>query len=63
MEEARGPIGGELIGDLGKSTVAAVSKLGGMALGKGITIAKKAVTVENLAQVVSAGVTLSLIHI
>jgi len=57
MEEARGPIGGELIGDLGKSTVAAVSKLGGMALGKGITIAKKAVTVENLAQVVSAGVT------
>ena len=57
MEEARGPVGGELIGDLGKSAVAAVSKLGGMALGKGITIAKKAITVENLAQVASAGIT------
>ncbi|MGV0411785.1 cutinase family protein [Corynebacterium marquesiae] len=57
MAEARGPVGGELIGDLGKSAVAAVSKLGGMALGKGITIAKKAITVENLAQVASAGIT------
>lgn len=57
MEEARGPVGGELIGDLGKSAVAAVSKLGGMALGKGITIAKKAITVENLAQVAAAGIT------
>lgn len=57
MEQARGPVGGELIGDLGKSAVAAVSKLGGMALGKGITIAKKAITVENLAQVASAGIT------
>ena len=57
MEEARGSVGGELIGDLGKSAVAAVSKLGGMALGKGITIAKKAITVENLAQVASAGIT------
>lgn len=57
MEEARGPVGGELIGDLGKSAVAAVSKLGGMALGKGITIAKKAITVENLVQVASAGIT------
>lgn len=57
MAEARGPIGGELTSDLGKSAVAAVSKLGGMALGKGITIAKKAITVENLAQVASAGIT------
>lgn len=57
MAEARGPVGGELIGDMGKSAVAAVSKLGGMALGKGITIAKKAITVENLAQVASAGIT------
>lgn len=57
MEEARGPVGGELIGDMGKSAVAAVSKLGGMALGKGITIAKKAITVENLVQVASAGIT------
>ncbi|MCZ9299384.1 cutinase family protein [Corynebacterium hesseae] len=49
-------IGDDFIGDLGKSVIGAVSKLGGMALGKGITIVKKAVTVENLAQVISAGV-------
>ncbi|HAT6526210.1 TPA: cutinase family protein [Corynebacterium striatum] len=48
--------GEDFIGDLGKSVIGAVNKIGGMALGKGITIVKKAVTVENLAQIVSAGV-------
>ncbi|MCQ9334513.1 cutinase family protein [Corynebacterium phoceense] len=50
-------IGGDLIGDLGKSVIGAVTKLGGMALGKGITILKKAITIENLAQVFAAGIT------
>lgn len=55
-QKSASSIGDDFIGDLGKSVIGAVSKLGGMALGKGITIVKKAVTVENLAQVVSAGV-------
>lgn len=55
-QKSASSIGDDFIGDLGKSVIGAVSKLGGMALGKGITIVKKAVTVENLAQVISAGV-------
>ncbi len=55
-QKSASSIGDDFIGDLGKSVIGAVSKLGGMALGKGITIVKKAVTVDNLAQVISAGV-------
>lgn len=47
---------GSFLGSLGKSVVAAVGKLGGMALNTGIAIVKKAMTIDNIAQVVLAGV-------
>ncbi|MFZ2292272.1 cutinase family protein [Corynebacterium casei] len=47
---------GSLISGLGKSVVAAVGKIGGMVLNTGIAIVKRALTIENIAQVVLAGV-------
>jgi hypothetical protein len=47
---------GSLISGLGKSVIAAVGKIGGMVLNTGIAIVKRALTIENIAQVVMAGV-------
>lgn len=47
---------GSLISGLGKSVIAAVGKIGGMVLNTGIAIVKRALTIENIAQVVLAGV-------
>ncbi|MGO3084478.1 cutinase family protein [Ancrocorticia populi] len=43
-------------GEMEQRLTASLSQIGGMALGAGITIAKKTVTAENLAQVAAAGV-------
>ncbi|MDN6154694.1 MAG: cutinase family protein [Corynebacterium sp.] len=47
---------GSLIGGLGKAVISAVGKIGGMVLNTGIAVVKRALTIENIAQVVLAGV-------
>lgn len=47
---------GGIVTDLGESVIQSVNKIGGMALGTGISILKEAVTPANLAQVAMAGV-------
>lgn len=56
VEKATASSESQIASDLGESVIASVNTIGGMALGAGVTVLKKAVTVENLAQVALAGV-------
>lgn len=53
---AQNNVQGGMVSDLGESVIESVNKIGGMALGTGISILKEAVTPANLAQVAAAGV-------